>query len=164
MTPVRHTLMMREADRRLQAADLLRQTGDDSDSAYLLRLLAFELLLKGVLEKATGKAETHHHYDKLFAQLPLDVQKSLLSAASGRIGPSALTPDHNAVLKDLASNFVALRYPYEKYGHMTQTEYERVASDWIASGAEVATADYRYHPEELFALTFALQQHLDGSR
>ncbi|AKN93030.1 hypothetical protein ACU10_08220 [Xanthomonas oryzae pv. oryzicola] len=64
------------------------------------------------------------------------------------------------MLKDLASNFVALRYPYEKYGHMTQSEYERVASDWIASGAEVASADYRYHPEELFALTFALQQHL----
>ncbi|MGD3145314.1 HEPN domain-containing protein [Xanthomonas oryzae] len=85
MTPIRHTLMMREADRRLQAADMLREAEDDSDSAYLLRLLAFELLLKVVLEKTTGKAGTHHHYDKLFAQLPPDVQKSLLTAASSRI-------------------------------------------------------------------------------
>ncbi|OKO90743.1 hypothetical protein AC629_04015 [Bradyrhizobium sp. NAS80.1] len=163
MTPLRHELMLQEADTRLQAADKLRQAGDESDSAYLLRLLAFELLLKAALEKATGKSGTHHRYHDLFAQLPSTVQERLLSVASERIGPSALTSDPSGVLKDLGSNFIALRYPYEKYGHMTRSEYEQAGAAWVESGAEVASADYRYHPEELFGLTFALQQHLDAA-
>ncbi|GAA0697989.1 HEPN domain-containing protein [Dyella marensis] len=163
MTPLRHELMLQEATTRLQAADMLRQAGADSDSGYLLRLLAFELLLKAALEKATGKSGTHHKYEKLFAQLPSTVQESLLRTAGERIGPSALTHNHLGVLKDLGSNFIGLRYPYEKYDHMTRSEYKQAADAWVESGAEVASADYRYHPEELFGLTFALQQHLDAT-
>lgn len=160
VTPLRHALMIREAATRLQSADMLRQAGDDSDSAYLLRLLAFELLLKAALEKATCKYGRHHEYDKLFAHLPSIVQDSLLRAAGERIGPSSLTHDPVDVLKDLGANFIGLRYPYEKYGHMNQAEYDQVGTAWVESGAEVANADYRYHPEELFGLTFALHQHL----
>ncbi|WP_429200070.1 hypothetical protein [Luteibacter sp. W1I16] len=160
MTPIRHVLMVREAATRLQSADMLRQAEDNSDSGYLLRLLAFELLLKVALEKATGKSCAHHKYDKLFAQLSSVDQANLLRTAGERIGPSSLTHDLFGVLRDLSANFVGLRYPYEKYGHMTQSEYERLGTAWVESGAEVASADYRYHPEELFGLTFALQQHL----
>lgn len=75
MTPIRQALMLREAATRLNAADLLRDAGDESDSAHLLRLLAFELLLKAALEKATGSSGAYHKYDKLFAALPSGIPK-----------------------------------------------------------------------------------------
>lgn len=71
MSSVRHKLMRRESETRLDAAQLLRAASDWSDSAYLLELLAFELLLKLVMERTTQTtAPTHHHYDKIFDRLP----------------------------------------------------------------------------------------------
>lgn len=49
---------------------MLRAASDTSDSAYLLELLAFELLLKLVMEKTTqSAAPVHHHYDTIFGNL-----------------------------------------------------------------------------------------------
>jgi hypothetical protein len=161
MTAIRHALMIQEAATRLRAADVLQRAGDKSDSAYLLQLLAFELLLKVAVEKATGReAGRHHFYDELFALLPSRTRLDLLRFAGECIGPSALSPDPSDVLKDFRANFAGLRYPHDKYGHMTRSEYEQAGAAWAASGATVATADYRYHPEELFALTTALQRHV----
>lgn len=56
-----------------------------------------------------------------------------------------------------------MRYPYEKYNSMSELEYAAVGDNWIASGANTSDADYRYHPEELLGLTFALQQLANGS-
>ena len=164
MGTVRHKLMLRESESRLSSARLLRFTSDSSDSAYLLELLAFELLLKLVMERATqSAAPTHHHYDTIFGNLPQETQAEVLRLAGERIGPSALSSDHLGVLKDLRSNFVLLRYPYEKYSNMSEVEYAAVGDSWIANGARTSDADYRYHPEELLGLTFALQQLANGS-
>lgn len=46
MSQLRNKLMMREIEDRLASANMLRRGFDESDSAYLLSLLAFELLLK----------------------------------------------------------------------------------------------------------------------
>lgn len=162
MGTLRHKLMHRESEKRLAAAQLLQTSGDDSDSAYLLRLIAFELLLKLVVERSTNIAAHGHIYQDLFKLLPPDRQAEILRIAGERIGPSALASDHTGVLTELASNFVKLRYPYEKYSHMTTSEYAEVGAKWIAAGANTADADYRYHPEELFGLTFALQQIANG--
>ena len=91
-------------------------------------------------------------------RLPSSEQTDILRIAGERIGPSALATDHEVVLAELGSNFVKLRYPHEKYGHLTQEEYAQVGSIWIEAGAQLATADYRYYPEELLGLTFALRQ------
>ncbi|QCW24442.1 hypothetical protein FE772_00905 [Lysobacter enzymogenes] len=151
--------MIKESEKRLASAELLRSRQDDSDSAYLLELLAFELLLKLVTEKTTQSiAPWHHHYDRIFDSLSRSTQDEILRLAGERIGPSALSSDHLGVLRDLSSNFVGLRYPYEKYSNMSEQEFSAVGANWIASGARTAEADYRYHPEELLGLTSALQQ------
>ena len=155
---MRYKLMLRESNKRLNSAELLRASGDDSDSAYLLQLIGFELLLKAVVERSTGSTVYGHIYKDLFTQLSPQEQGDVLRIAGERIGPSALNSDHLGVLADLGSNFVKLRYPHEKYGHMTEQEYAQVGDAWIAAGAGTADADYRYHPEELRGLTFALQQ------
>jgi hypothetical protein len=126
------------------------------------KLIAFELLLKIVVEKATQANAHGHNYQDLFNSLPPEKQDEILRITGERIGPSALSSDHAGVLTDLCSNFVKLRYPYEKYSHMTESDYEKVGAKWIASGANTADADYRYHPNELFGLTFALQQVANG--
>ncbi|UJB19193.1 MULTISPECIES: hypothetical protein [Lysobacter] len=163
MGTVRHKLMLQESEKRLASAQLLRSSQDDSDSAYLLELLAFELYLKLVMERATqSTAPFHHHYDKIFDSLPRNTQDEILRLAGERIGPSALSNNHLGVLRDLSSNFVGLRYPYEKYSKISEQEYAAIGANWIASGARTSEADYRYHPEELFGLAFALRQLANG--
>ena len=158
MSSLRHRLMCRESEGRLNSARLLRAAEDDSDSAYLLELLAFELLLKVALERATGlTAPTHHKYETLFASLPAQTQSEVLRVAGERVGPSALSSNARNVLMDLGANFVQLRYPFERYSHMNELEYAKVGPEWITNGAKIADADFRYHPEELFGLTTALQ-------
>lgn len=150
--------MREEAAKRLTAARALRVSFDPSDSAYLLELLGFELLLKLTLETTAHKlAPTHHRYDEIFAALPVDTQTRVLQLAAQRSDLAKLTGRHLNVLKDLSRNFVNLRYPYDKYSHMSEAEYAAVGDTWLAAGGDVATADFRYHPEELLALTAALQ-------
>jgi hypothetical protein len=155
--------MLRESEKRFASAELLRAAGDDSDSGYLLQLIGFELLLKVVVERATGKQAHGHHYLPLFNQLPEETRSALLRLAGEWAGPSALAHSHESVLEDLGSNFVKLRYPYEKYSSLTAEQYQRLGEDWVARGAANAEADFRYHPEELRALTLALRQLVDAS-
>lgn len=158
MRTVRHELMLQESEKRYASAELLAAAGDSSNSPYLLRLVGFELLLKVVVEQST-QAEAHgHKYQDLFALLSPQHQSDVLRIAGERIGPSALATDHVGVLADLGSNFVKLRYPHEKYGHLTPQEYAQVGPAWIAAGAKLEHADFRYHPEELLGLTYALRQ------
>lgn len=155
---MRHKLMLQESSKRFNSSDFLRASGDDSNSAYLLQLIGFELLLKVVVERSTNSNVHGHVYQDLFSKLSQQEQEDILRIAGERIGPSALSSNHIGVLTDLGSNFVKLRYPHEKYGHMTQEQYTQAGASWIAAGAKTADADYRYHPEELLGLTFALQQ------
>jgi hypothetical protein len=155
--------MRREIKARLAAAQLLKSAADQSDSAYLLDLLAFELLLKLFLEiESRSSAPAHHAYDNIFDSLPQPVQAKILRLAGERIGPSALTTDHLSVLRDMSSNFVNLRYPYERYSHMSENEYAEVGNKWSAAGAPIATAHFRYHQEELLGLIHALQALTHG--
>ena len=158
MNTVRHRLMCRESERRLASAQALRAAADASDSAYLLELLAFELLLKVVFEKTTSSlAPMHHYYEKIFDALPQNTQGDVIRLAGKRVGPSALTSNASGVLRHLGSNFVQLRYPFHRYSQMTELEYEQVGTKWLANGANESDAHFRYYPEELLGLTVALQ-------
>lgn len=150
--------MLQESEKRYASAELLQAAGDSSNSAYLLRLVGFELLLKVVVEQSTQTEAHGHKYQDLFALLSPQHQADVLRIAGERIGPSALATDHAGVLADLGSNFVKLRYPHEKYGHLTPQEYAQVGPAWVAAGAKLEHADFRYHPEELLGLTYALRQ------
>ena len=159
MNDFKRKLMLRESVSRLHSAEVLRTAGDESDSAYLLELLGFELLLKIVYELRTGQAPPkHHRYAEIYGNLPALTQEELLRLTGERIGPSALSTDPTAVLTELGNNFIHLRYPYDKYAGMTQDEYERSGDEWIQRGARNEEAVFRYFPEELFGLTESVKQ------
>jgi len=64
-------LMLKEAVGRLNDANILsRNIGRETDSNYLLELLAFELLLKAAALIHTGKYNENHNYQQLFESLP----------------------------------------------------------------------------------------------
>ena len=157
--------MLRESDSRLQSADLLRSSGDGSDSAYLLRLLGFELLLKVIFEESLGAtAPRHHRYAEIFTALPEDVQTKLVRLAGERIGPSSLTDDPIKVLTELGANFIGLRYPYDKYIGMSEAEYTKAGSDWMAADLNLETAKFRYYPQELVGLIYGAQRFIDDCK
>lgn len=154
-------LMRREGMGRLQDADALSGLQDgrgSSDSHYLLRLLAFELLLKCLCLASgcdAGKVRGHK-YGALFEILPEPTRAELLRLAIERLGPSGLTKNLKQVFADLSANFIDLRYPYEKYEDLDERRYIELGHDWIAAGAPLETATFRFHSEELFGLNYAL--------
>jgi HEPN domain-containing protein len=150
--------MSREADDRLADAELLESHAEStSDSAYQLRLLAFELLLKATVRIHDGAPGRSHQYPELFQSLPNGVSSRLVDVARDRMTTSADYSHVDSVLRVLATNFVELRYPYEKYEGITAEAYIARGTQWIEGGASLERADFVYHPEELNGLVFALQ-------
>ena len=154
--------MLEESGRRLSDAKRLAHGNIEdpfSDSAHLLSLLAFELLLKLVFEISTeDRAPQHHKYKVIFQALPKTVRDDVESLARGRVGPDAFATSLEAILDEWSTNFVDLRYPYERYSEMSEEQYAQRSGDWAARGGPLAEADFRYHPEALFGMTEALNQ------
>lgn len=164
---LRLRLMHQQALQRLSDADLLDNASDDGDqfdSQYLLRLLGMELLLKVVFEQKLHEKAHGHKYDKLFKRLPKDLQDRLLRLAGERIGPSGLTNNPQSLFREWGQNFVALRYPWERYEGLSEDQYATLGEKWIAEGASLEQATFRYHPEELFGMLYALQTVADELR
>lgn len=156
--------MRQEALQRLRDADTLSQTmplGERSNSPYLLRLLGLELLLKFVHESVVRIPDCTHKYEKLFSNLPQELQTRLLSLATERVGPSGLDQNHESILQEWGQNFIALRYPWERYKALSEEQYSNVGEEWLSKGAPLEEARFRYHPEELVGLLAALQ-HVAG--
>lgn len=155
--------MLKESASRAAAADILQESGDTSDSAYILRLLAFELLLKLLVEEQTGEtAPKHHRYAEIFGLLPASIQSRFSELAGERIGPSALANGLERILEELGSNFVQLRYPYDKYTDLKEEQYARLGASWLVGGAPAEQSTFRYYPEELFGLIHAAKSLAGG--
>ncbi len=157
-------LMFAEAGRRHCAATLLANVpADTSDSAYLLELLALELLLKAAVRLHTRQAATGHDYGALFGHLPSSIQTELLAKAGGRMSTGATYQNVSELFAAWSKNFIALRYPYEKYQGLTEDQYRARGDAWLAAGADPAAADFTYHPEELNGLVWALGEHVKAA-
>lgn len=161
MSTLRLRLMHREALQRLTDAEVLHGASAidaPSDSVHFLRLLGLELLLKLVHEVVLQEKSRHRHaYEEIFQALPTHLQSRLLKLAGERIGPSTLSTDAISVLKEWGKNFVDLRYPYERYESLTEEQYTALGKQWVESGAPIEDATFRYHPEELFGMLYALR-------
>jgi hypothetical protein len=160
MNNLRLRLMHSEALQRLRDAHTLSEAMgfvEQSDSPYLLRLLGLELLLKLVFESSLCKRAHGHKYERLFSQLPGHLQARLLLLAGERIGRSTLTENHAAVFKEWGQNFVALRYPWERYKSLSEEQYANLGKEWAARGYPLEGARFLYYPEELFGILTALQ-------
>jgi hypothetical protein len=155
-------LMLRESRNRISDASILAQsTKTRSDSAYLLNLLSLEILLKCLLLITTEKLEHGHNYFELFNKLPEEKKENILSSAKNKQGPIANFTDINSKLKIFESNFIKLRYPYEKYTKLTEGEYVARGEEWIKRGAITEEADFQYYPNELYGLQQALIQDIE---
>lgn len=153
--------MHREALQRLTDAEVLHRASAidaPSDSVHLLQLLGLELLLKLVHQVVLQEKSKHRHaYEQIFQALPAQLQSRLLKLAGDRIGPSALSRDAISVLKEWGKNFIDLRYPYERYESLTEDQYAALGKQWVEKGGAIEEAIFRYHPEELFGMLYALR-------
>jgi hypothetical protein len=147
--------------RWLADADLLQQSPQvASDGGYLLRLLAFETLLKALVTAHGVRPPRKHSYPELFRLLPAPVQERVLAAAAERMSTSADYTNVPELLDTFATNFVALRYPYEAYGQVSRDARLGAGRGWLAKGGPEAEATFVYHPEELYGLTHGLTGEL----
>lgn len=155
--------MYREAFMRLNDAELLRYAAglgsDARDSIYLLELLGLELLLKFVYEIEVGiDAKKHSHfYEKIFSGFPAITKQRVLDLSQDRSGSAELATTHEKILQEWGKNFIELRYPYEKYLHLTEVEYIARGNDWVNAGAKPENADFRLYPYELDGFISALK-------
>ena len=156
-------LMAREAAKRSADSATLSSTivGAGSDSAYLLELLAFELLLKPTLQIHGVKPPAIHSYSRLFGLLPPGVQSRLRDTAASRVGPDVDFSNLDRLLDTWGQNFVRLRYPYEKHEGLTEEQYRARGDMWLQNGAEEDAADFVYYPVQLHAFTHALRIEVD---
>jgi hypothetical protein len=151
--------MVREAERLMADAGLLyRSLARESHGAYLLDLLALEILLKCCVVLETGRLERGHDYVHIFLKLSPVARKTILDSAAERMGPSADYSDVYWLLSLFASNFVRLRYPYEAYSGMPEAHYLRLGVEWIERGSEVEEATFDFRPEELHGLLHSLSR------
>src|SRR2546422_11257158 len=86
--------MAAAASGRLADADVLEQSlWATSDSGYLLRLLAFEILLKALVRITGIRPEKSHSYLNLFHPLPATVRgPAVRRAAEEMLTPPAYSP------------------------------------------------------------------------
>lgn len=149
------------AIRMADSADLSSRAARQSDSAYLLELLAFEILLKALYRIHVGDPGSNHKYDELYENIPVTV-RGQVEAAARHARPTGAYVELTDLLKCLGRNFVALRYPYEKYFEMSEAEYLARGDEWIARGALSEEADYVYYSVELNGLTQGLLGQIDA--
>ena len=149
--------MAASASARLADADVLEQSlRTASDSGYLLRLLAFEILLKALVRINGITPEKSHSYLDLFHALPDTVQDRVVARATDRMSTSATYASLTDLLDTFGTNFTALRYPYEAYESVSAGALKGAGKAWVAKGAPDSEATFAYHPEELTGLIFAL--------
>lgn len=162
MDALRIKLMHREAVNRLSDASILStDISRASDSNYLLELLAFEILLKAVSLIHTQRFDGNHNYQQLFESLPLQVRDQIKTRAANWSQKTFEKPSLQKLLNVYKNNFVRLRYPFEAYEQMTESEYIEYGNLWVELGAPIEEAEFQYYPEELLGLVKALQEDVE---
>ncbi len=155
-----------EANRRLYDADILSGSlANKSDSGEIIRVLAFEVLLKCVAYISTAVSPKSHRYFEIWRSLPGAARERILILARERIGPYADYGDINrqeALLKDFQFVFEQARYYYELYESATIREQTREGEYWIARGGNLDEAKVRYHPHEMTGLLHGLNGSIDA--
>lgn len=134
------------------------------NSQPVLSVLTFEILLKCVyLIDLNEQPNFGHDYLKGWNCLPPASRQNILECAKDRYGPDADLSDLPAVLKDFKIVFLRARYSYEKNQDQSDREVEQKGWKWEEAGAPLNTADFRFRPDELSALVFALSKYVQFS-
>ena len=153
--------MLREAEKRLADAAVLEQSlASQSDSAALLKILGFEVLLKCAVLLHGNKPSRSHNYVALWNQLPQPVRDNLLDLACDRMPGIADLSDPEALLRNYRFIFERARYYYELYESYSLEEQRQLGEFWLELGAPEHEAEVQYRPHELDCLIHALRSFL----
>ena len=125
-------------------------------------MLAFEILLKCLLRIHLGKQIKGHDYKKLFNKLPVNVQEMLVELTKERMAPLADFSNLEKLLHVWTRNFIKLRYPYEEYEGLLESEYIELGETWVREGSKTENAKFVYYPNELKGLIFALKHVINA--
>jgi len=153
--------MYLEAMDRVHDADILSQSmGDRSNASALIRILAFEVLLKAVILLHGQEPKASHAYANLWKALPGKVQKQLLAVAEDRMSGHTDFSDLPALLTSFQITFEKARYGYEPLEGYSLSEQRELENIWLESGAEPSEALFSHRPNELQCLVEALSEHI----
>lgn len=147
-------------DRLRDAETLACSARTTSDSGALLRILAFEIMLKCTIRLSGQVPKRHHHYERLWTTLPELVQTEILDFAKGRSPGHTDFSDLPKLLRWYQFIFEKARYHYELYEGYTLDEQRRLGELWEELGAPIHEAVVQYYPEELYCLIEGLREHL----
>jgi len=155
--------MYAEALTRLNDADVLAESmRTQSDSQQLLRILAFEVLLKCAVRLCDQTAKASHNYNNLWLALPGHARKQILLTAQERMPGHANFSDLERLLKAYQFVFEKARYYYELNEGNTLRQQRARGLRWRRRGAPEDEADLRYYPNELDCLIVGLRAFIEA--
>ena len=153
--------MLKEAEDRLNDASILTTSLDArSDSASLLRILAFEVLLKCAVVTNGDSPKKSHDYWALWQSLPKSAQGAILTDAENRMPGHADLSNLEWLLRNYKFVFERARYFYEFYEGYTLQEQSELGQFWVDIGSPEHEADVQYKPNELTCLIDGLLAHI----
>ena len=156
--------MYHEANDRLHDADILATSlAAQSDSQAIIRILAFEVLLKCSLLLCNQEPKQNHNYKKLWLGLPGHARNEILSVAKARMPGHADLSDIDKLLVWFQFVFERARYHYELYENYSLEEQTELGCYWEELGAPVDEAVVQYHPNELACLIAGLNAYVEKS-
>lgn len=154
--------MYSEAIDRLGDADILAQSlTARSDSEAILRILAFEVLLKCALVVAGQEPRNSHNYSSLWLGLPVAVREEVLAVANTRMPGHADLSDVGRLLGWYRFIFEKARYHYELYSGYTAHEQSELGALWLSLGAPTEEAVVQYYPLELECFIAGLRAYVE---
>lgn len=154
--------MYHEANDRLHDADLLASALDSrSDSRAIIRILAFEILLKCALLIANQEPKQSHNYKSLWLGLPGYAREEILALASARLPGQADLTDIEKFLFWYQFIFERARYHYELYDNYSLAEQHELGQYWLEIGAPTEEAVVQYYPHELTCLIAGLNAYVE---
>jgi hypothetical protein len=152
-----------EANERMHDADLLAQSMQaKSDSQAVLRILAFEVLLKCALLLCNLTPKKNHKYRSLWLALPGYAQKEILSVAVDRMPGHTDLTDIEKLLGWYQFIFEKARYYYEFYENYTLDEQRELGKYWLELDAPTNEAEVQYYPSELQCLIDGLNAFVEA--
>lgn len=152
---------------RYRAGSKLQEVAwvDNSSSGHLLKLLAFEVLLKCVHFFDTNAAKLHgsHDYKLIWSKLSHGCRQAVIDAANQRFPGNGWTEKSmQACLEAWQNNFEQGRYEYEVHQDKSDAEIVRLGKAWEALGAPIDQADFAYYPAELNGMIEGLRAFVEG--
>jgi len=153
--------MLRDAEDRLSDASILTESlHTRSDAAPLLRILAFEVLLKCAVITNGGTPPKSHNYLALWQSIPRSAQDAILTVAADRMPGHADLSNLEWLLRNYRFVFERARYFYEFYEGYTLQEQSELGQFWVDLGSPEDEADVQYKPNELTCLIDGLLVHV----